>query len=64
MGRGRNMLSGLELKIKRITLGIKAKELAQVLEVSNAFITYMESGKKKIPEDKYIKWFNYLDRRN
>jgi transcriptional regulator with XRE-family HTH domain len=58
------MFSGLELKVKRIMLGIKAQEIAELLEVSNAFITNMESGKKKIPEDKYIKWIEYLDRRS
>lgn len=54
------MLSGLELKIKRITLGIKASELSKVLGCSNAFITYMEKGERKIPEDKYILWTDYL----
>jgi predicted transcriptional regulator len=54
------MLSGLELKIKRITLGIKANELSKILGCSNAFITYMEKGERKIPEDKYILWTDYL----
>lgn len=55
------MLSGIELKVKRIMLGIKAQEIAKLLEVSNAFVTYMENGTKKIPEDKYIKWVNHLE---
>lgn len=55
------MLSGIELKVKRIILGIKAKEISSLLGVSNAFITYMENGSKKIPKDKYIVWINYLN---
>lgn len=55
------MLSGMELKSKRIMKGIKASEIARLLEVSNAFVTYMEQGERKIPQDKYIQWVNYLE---
>jgi predicted transcriptional regulator len=55
------MLKGIDLKVKRIVLGIQAKEIAEVLGVSKAFVTYMEKGTKKIPQDKYIKWVGYLE---
>lgn len=55
------MLSGMELKLKRIMKGIKASEIAKLLGVSNAFVTYMEQGERKIPQDKYIKWSQYLE---
>lgn len=55
------MKSGLELKIERIKLGMQAKEIAELLGVSKAFVTYMEKGIKKIPQDKYIKWTEFLE---
>ena len=54
------MLSGKELKIKRIELDIQAKDIAEALGVSKPFVTYMEKGIKKIPIDKYIKWTEFL----
>ena len=54
------MLNGMDLKIKRIKSGIQAKEIALVLGVSKPFVTYMENGTKKIPQDKYIIWTKYL----
>jgi transcriptional regulator with XRE-family HTH domain len=55
------MLSGMELKIKRIMLGIQAKEIAQLLGVSKPFVTYMENEQKKIPNEKYEMWINFLE---
>jgi predicted transcriptional regulator len=55
------MLKGIDLKVKRIMIGVQAKEIAEVLGVSKAFVTYMEKGTKKIPADKYIKWLEYLE---
>jgi predicted transcriptional regulator len=55
------MLKGIDLKVKRIMVGVQAKEIAEVLGVSKAFVTYMEKGTKKIPQDKYIKWVEYLE---
>lgn len=55
------MLKGIDLKISRILLGIKAKEVAEALGVSKAFVTYMENGTKKIPQDKYIVWTKFLN---
>jgi len=54
------MLSGKELKLKRVELDIQAKVIADVLGVSKPFVTYMEKGTKKIPIDKYILWTEYL----
>jgi transcriptional regulator with XRE-family HTH domain len=54
------MLSGMDLKIKRTIQGIQAKEIAKLLGVSQAFVTYMEKEKKKIPQDKYIVWVQFL----
>jgi predicted transcriptional regulator len=55
------MLKGIDLKVMRIMVGVQAKEIAEVLGVSKAFVTYMEKGTKKIPQDKYIKWVAYLE---
>ncbi|MNG09946.1 helix-turn-helix protein [compost metagenome] len=54
-------MSGLELKIKRITLNIQAKEIADRLEVSKAYISLMESGKRAIPNEIYKKWLDALE---
>lgn len=56
------MLSGKDLKIKRIMQNMQAKEIAEVLGVSRAFVTCMENGAKKIPQDKYISWVNYINK--
>lgn len=53
-------MSGLELKLFRIRLGVQAKEIASVLGVSKSFVSNMERGVKNIPKDKYILWFGYL----
>lgn len=55
------MLKGIDLKVKRIMVGVQAKEIAEILGVSKAFVTYMEKGTKKIPQDKYIKWVEFLN---
>lgn len=54
-------MSGLELKIKRITLNIKAQEIADRLKVSKAYISMMESGKRAIPSGIYKKWLDVLE---
>lgn len=41
-------------------VGIQAKEIAKVLGVSKPFVTYMEKGNKKIPQEKYIIWTEFL----
>lgn len=53
-------MKGIDLKIERIKLGIQAKEIAKVLEVSNVFVSNMENGVKKIPKEKYITWIKFL----
>lgn len=54
------MLSGKELKIKRITLDIKAIEVAEYLNVHKSYISKMESGVQAIPQHLYKKWIEYL----
>ncbi|MBD1379181.1 helix-turn-helix domain-containing protein [Metabacillus arenae] len=53
-------MSGLEFKIKRIMLNIQAKEIADRLQVSKAYISLMESGKRAIPSDIHEKWADVL----
>jgi len=54
------MLSGKQLKIKRIMLDVEAKAIARQLGVSKSYISLMEKGERNIPEDKYIKWIEFL----
>jgi DNA-binding Xre family transcriptional regulator len=58
------MLTGKELKIKRIIAEVEAKEIASHIGISKTNISLMEKGQRRIPEDIYGKWINYLDRRN
>ena len=55
------LLSGKELKIKRIILDIKASEIAERLGISKAYISLMESGNRRIPKDTYWKWVEILE---
>ncbi|WP_420909458.1 helix-turn-helix domain-containing protein [Bacillus infantis] len=54
------MLTGKELKIKRILLEIEAQEIARHLEISKSYISLMEKGSRSIPERTYAKWITYL----
>lgn len=54
------MLTGKELKIKRILLDIKANEVAKMLNVDKSYISKMERGVQGIPSHLYEKWINYL----
>ncbi|MGG3987485.1 helix-turn-helix domain-containing protein [Bacillus smithii] len=54
------MLSGKELKIKRIMLNIKAKEISEYLNVHKSYISKMENEKIPIPHHLYIKWIEFL----
>lgn len=55
------MLTGLDLKIMRIRKGIKGKELASLLKVSNAYISMVESNKEKPSENTYKKWIELIN---
>lgn len=54
------MIDGIELKIMRIRKGIKGKQMASYLKVSNAYISMVESNKEKPSEDTYKKWIAIL----
>jgi transcriptional regulator with XRE-family HTH domain len=58
------MLSGKELKIKRIVLDIKANELAEMLGVSKSYISLMENNRRKIPLHIYERWIEILGLKN
>jgi transcriptional regulator with XRE-family HTH domain len=51
---------GMELKIKRIMLGIEARAIAQYLGVSKTYISLMESGKRRISDDLLHRWSEFL----
>jgi transcriptional regulator with XRE-family HTH domain len=55
------MLSGKELKIKRIIADVEAKEVARYIGISKTYISLMEKGQRRIPEEIYDKWINYLE---
>ncbi|MED4883880.1 helix-turn-helix transcriptional regulator [Bacillus smithii] len=54
------MLSGKELKIKRIMFNIKAKEISEHLGVHKSYVSKMENEKIPIPHHLYIKWIEFL----
>ncbi|MED3912838.1 helix-turn-helix transcriptional regulator [Peribacillus simplex] len=57
------MLTGKQLKIKRIMLDIKAIHIAELLEVHRSYISILESGKQNIPLHIRTKWESYLNKR-
>lgn len=58
------MCQGKVLKIKRVTLDIKAKDVAEYLGLSKTYISLMENGKEKIPSNTYAKWNHFLNTYN
>lgn len=54
------MLTGKELKIRRIILDIKANEVAHKLGIHKSYISLMENGRQSIPLHIYEKWTKYL----
>jgi transcriptional regulator with XRE-family HTH domain len=54
------LISGKQLKIKRIILDIEAKEIAKYIGVSKSYISLMEKGERRIPKDKMVKWCEFL----
>lgn len=56
------MLTGKELKIKRIISDIEAQDIAKHLGVSKTYISLMEKDQRRILEDTYAKWINYLNK--
>jgi transcriptional regulator with XRE-family HTH domain len=54
------LLTGKELKIKRIKNDIMAKEISESLNVTKAYVSMLENGKQRIPEHIYRKWTYFL----
>ena len=54
------MLTGKDLKVKRIILDIKAVDIAKELNVHRSYISIMERGIQDIPKHIRVKWEEYL----
>jgi transcriptional regulator with XRE-family HTH domain len=54
------VLSGKELKIKRIIMDIKAIEIAQYLNIHKGYFSKLENGVQNIPRHIYEQWSEYL----
>lgn len=54
------MLSGKQLKIKRIELDIKAQEIAEYLNIHKSYISKMEREVQNIPSKYYDRWVELL----
>ena len=55
------MLSGKELKMKRILLDVKAKDVAAYLNVDKSYISKLEKGVQMIPIHIYEHWVEFLE---
>jgi transcriptional regulator with XRE-family HTH domain len=51
---------GKVVRMARIEAGVKLSEMADALEVSAAFLSGLETGRKKIPEDWLLKIGQYI----
>jgi transcriptional regulator with XRE-family HTH domain len=54
------MLTGKDLKIKRIILGYKVYEVAKNLGVHRTYISKLENGRQEIPKHIYNEWVRIL----
>ncbi|MGD6876803.1 helix-turn-helix domain-containing protein [Bacillus infantis] len=54
------MLTGKQLKIKRIIMDIKAIQIASLLGVHKSYVSKMENEVQGIPAHMYQKWTEYL----
>lgn len=54
------MLTGKQLKIRRIILDIKAKQIAELLHIHKSYISKMENEVQAIPLHMRIKWEEFL----
>jgi transcriptional regulator with XRE-family HTH domain len=54
------LITGKELKLKRIELDIKAKEIAEYLHIDKSYISKLENGIQSIPLHIYKKWVQFL----
>jgi transcriptional regulator with XRE-family HTH domain len=57
---GELVLTGLQLKIKRVEQRIKAQDLALKLNVTKSYISKLENEKQEIPLHIYKKWIQIL----
>lgn len=58
------MLSGKDLKMKRILLDVKAKDVAAYLNVDKSYISKLEKGVQMIPVHIYEHWVEFLEVNN
>lgn len=54
------MLSGKELRLMRVKLELRAKYIAQELNVTKGYISNLENEKQAIPSHIYKKWIIIL----
>lgn len=54
------MLTGKDLKVKRVVLDVKAVDVAKELNVHRSYISIMERGIQEIPKHIRVKWEDYL----
>lgn len=52
------MTSGMAIKLKRISLGIKQKELASILGISPQYLSQLENGFAKNPSLDIVRGLN------
>jgi transcriptional regulator with XRE-family HTH domain len=57
---GGNVITGKQLKLRRIELDIKAKEIAEYLHIDKSYISKLENGVQNIPVHIYKKWSEFL----
>lgn len=57
---GDSVLTGKDLKVKRVILDIKATQVAEVLGVHKSYISHMEKGIREIPEHRRKQWEDFL----
>jgi predicted transcriptional regulator len=57
---GETVLSGKELKIKRIIKGLKVMEVAEMLGVHRTYISKLENEDRAIPLHIYKKWVTLI----
>ncbi|MCA1025701.1 helix-turn-helix domain-containing protein [Cytobacillus kochii] len=55
------ILSGKELKIKRIIANKKASDIAKYLNVHKSYISKLEKETRDIPIHIYEKWLDYFN---
>jgi transcriptional regulator with XRE-family HTH domain len=57
-------MTGKELKIKRVILGIKAKDVAEMLNIHSSYVCKIENNNRKVPSRFYKDWVRILGEEN